>query len=80
MPAKTIPANRVQKADFSLNRKDDGRLEVVCKHQINHTIWAPREMGSDGLLHGCDGCCGTDGFKKYVRGLKIKRLSWPEAR
>lgn len=61
------------KAKFTLNRRTDGRLEVVCEHQIGHTISAPEKIGKLGFLHGCDGCCGTDAFKIYAEEVKAKR-------
>ncbi len=47
-------------------RRADGRLEWHCEHGVGHTIYAPK--GSD-FVHGCDGCCGSEEFKKAKKKI-----------
>ena len=55
---------RIDDKIFLLNRREDGRLEIICPHNIGHTIFAPK--GSD-YVHGCDGCEKTIPLElKYI--------------
>lgn len=49
--------------------RGDGRIEWVCEHGVGHTIWAPKEQGDAGYVHGCDGCCAD---LKINKGYSIK--------
>ena len=58
-----------------LNWRSDGRLEVLCKHGVGHTVFSPR--GTYDFIHGCceEGCC------RSFSSLRIKvnvREKWPE--
>ncbi len=52
---------------FRVNRRLDGRIELVCEHGIGHTIKGAY-MG-----HGCDGCCQTEDFKESKRRYLASR-------
>ncbi len=73
MDTKTLQKGQDGKVKFALKRMADGRLEVTCKHEIGHTISAPKEMGKSGFLHNCDGCCRTEAFKLYAAKVNAKR-------
>jgi hypothetical protein len=71
---KTVPYTidiRSVKAS-ELNYREDGRIEWVCKHGIGHTIFAPKQMGKAGFIHGCDGC-ESDIICKHQNTLTPRR-------
>lgn len=41
------------KPQFTINRRADGRIELVCEHGVGHTVYAP----NNNYIHGCDSCC-----------------------
>jgi hypothetical protein len=48
-------------------QRADGRVEWQCSHGVGHTIWAPKEMGENGYIHGCCGCCNSKEYKDEVK-------------
>lgn len=54
-------------------KREDGRIEWICKHGVGHTIDAPekykKELGSYWNVHGCCGCCGK---KKHLNEVSLK--------
>jgi hypothetical protein len=61
---------------FTLNRRSDGRVELICVCGVGHPSWKGTTFlsrswrESDGV-HGCCGCgcCATDKFKAAERRL-----------
>ncbi len=48
---------------FTINLREDGRIDVVCEHGIGHTV----KSEYNDLRYGCDRCCESAAFKKYVK-------------
>lgn len=51
----------------------DGRLEWLCKHDIRHTVYAPK---GDYPAYTCDSCC--KGIKKYEPEEMNEADMWAE--
>jgi len=64
---------------MTLSIREDGRVEWICKHGVGHTIALPYDIIKLALIHdhkpeiqdeidvhfihGCDGCCDSDGHR-----------------
>ena len=59
----------------SILKRADGRIEWVCDHGVGHTVYAP--FGGD-FVHGCDGCCDCDEYKKLRNKVGWKVLGMEE--
>jgi hypothetical protein len=62
-------AKKAGKPESECITRGDGRVEWVCKHGVGHTIYNPNDWGAFAMVHGCDGCCGTN---VYVDVLPIE--------
>lgn len=83
---KKFYQNVVQIFGGEINKREDGRIEWICKHGIGHTIDSPKK-GKYEYAHHCDGCCAvvhtylllnpqkTD-IEKYKKALHILGSIW----
>lgn len=53
---------RVESSDPRVLIREDGRVEILCKHGIGHCVGHLRHWQKWMGVHGCDGCCNAPGF------------------
>lgn len=72
----------MKRVTLVIPNRETGLVEWICSHGVGHPLYpsAERVAAKHGhlvhtwMLHGCDGCCNSEEFKKAELIYKLKEI------